>query len=94
MAQGPCDGGTTDSEVLVSIVAERKLSDSETRKQDGGDVVPLPSVAISIRLKHVLGMVTAVGLRRWIAVFLCVALVVSSTNGQDAMNSLLDLLLI
>lgn len=94
MVPGPCDGLPTDSEVLVSIVEERKVSDSETRKQDGGDVVPQLSVAISTKLKLVPGMVTAVGLRRWIAVFLCVALVVSSTNGQDVMNSLLDLLLI
>ncbi len=94
MAQGPCDGDGTDSEVLVSIVAERKVSDSETRKPDDGVVDPQPSVAIYTRLKLMPGMVTAVGVKRWIAVFLCVVLVISSTNGQDALNSLLDLLLI
>ena len=94
MAQGPCDGDTTDSEVLVSIVAERKVSDSETRKPDDGVVDLQPSVAIYTRLKLMPGMVTDVGWRRWIAVFICVALVVSSTDYRAAMSSLLDLLLI
>ncbi len=94
MAQGPCDGDTTDSEVLVSIVAERKVSDSGTRKPDGGVVDPQPSVAIYTRLNLLPGIVTAVPVRRWIAIFLCVALVVSSTDYRAAMNSLLDLLLI